>query len=144
MKSPESFSKPEAEMAVSPESNEGLASIISTLQEIHTRYREFVKASDESLLKGKDSAGYHENLESAARLFVDLPEQIAPWLDGLDQEVKTRITDSVGYFSTTAQRVIEDGNDLGMGVLLTPPGSKMGDKDNLQKLIAYLKRKQGG
>lgn len=135
MKSPEQPHKQEG----SPEGKAGLQSAIQTMREVAKQFRVLDREAEILLIK-KDAAGYTEKLRARAQLLVGLPDRLASSLEGVDQETRQQILDEVSYFATAAQKALESG-DLGLEVLLTHMGDKMGGKNDLEKLIKLVENK---
>ena len=126
-------------MTSTPESKEGLRSAIQTMREMAEQFSALDGEAD-ILLARKDTAGYTEKLRARAQLLVDLPDRLANSLEGVDRETKQQILREVSYFAGAAQEALENGG-FSLGVLLTHMGDKIGDKNDLEKLINSLESK---
>ena len=139
MESPEQLHEQGGEMVNSPEGKEGLQPAVQTLREVAKQFNALDSEAD-ILLAKKDAVGYTDKLKERASLLVSLPDRLTSSLEGVDQEIKQQILREVSYFATAAQEALKSGN-FSLGVLLTHMGGKIGDKNDLEKLIESLESK---
>ena len=126
-------------MANPSEGKEGLQSAIHALRETAERFHE-LDGEAEILLAKKDATGYSEKLKERATLLINLPDHLASSLAGVDQETRQQILREVSYFAIAAQEALKNGG-FSLGVLLTHMGDKIGDKNDLERLIDSLENK---
>ena len=122
------------------ESNEELQSAIQILKGVAEKFRALDEEA-EVLLAKKDAAGYDQKLRERARLLIDLPGQLSGDLEGVDPQTKQKILQRVSSFAALAKDVLESEGTFGLGVLLTHMGDKIGDRNDLENLIASLESK---
>ena len=79
-----------------------------------------------------------QKFEEKAQLLIELSKNLSGMLKGSDSEVAQRIIDHTAYFASEAQRALKEKMDFSLRVLLIPQGSKDGDPNNLEELIASL------
>ena len=128
-------------MTGTPERKEGLLSVIEILTETAEKFKALDREADAGL-RTKTPGKYMEKLKERAKLLVDLPNRLAGSLEKLDPKLRALIDDQIPYFAAHAQEMIEKENSFGLGTLLTEMGSRVGQKNELEKLIADLKRKK--
>lgn len=124
----------------SSESREELQPAIQTLKEVAERFRA-LDYEAQALLLNRDTKGYPEKLRERAGLIVDLPNRLAGSLEGVDRETKERISNEVFHFSISAREALESGGIFTLNVLLTDQDGKIGEKNDLEKLIESLESK---
>lgn len=127
-------------MTNAPEGKERLRSVVQILREVAEQFHA-LDGEAEILLAKKDVERYTEKLKERAQLLVDLPDRLASTLEGVDRETKQLILRSVSYFATAAQEALNRKGTFSLGELLTHKGDKVGDKNDLENLIASLERK---
>ena len=79
-------------------------------------------------------------LTERALLIEYLPEKLRDIIKKMDSEQATKLTQSLQNFATRAREAINSKNIFVLGVLLTNPDHKIGDKNELEKLIDNLKK----
>ena len=142
MGSPEQPHNEGEEMADTLEGKEGLQSAIQVLRDVAEQFRALDDEA-EVLLANQDAAGVREKLRERAQLLVDLPDQLADALGGVDQETRDEILHDISYFATAAQEALESEGAFDLGVSLTHRGGKIGGKNDLESLIERLESKLG-
>lgn len=142
MNSPEQQHKQESEVKNAAEGKEKLQ-LDSDIQALREVAEQFNALEDEAktLLDKGDAVGYTEKLRARARLLIDLPDRFASTLEGVDRETKEQILYDVSCFATAAQEALDSEGNFSLGVLLTHRGDKLGDKNDLEKLIESLENK---
>ena len=129
------YNKPEGE----PENKEGLQSSIQILKEVVEQF-DVLDDEAEILLAKEDAAGHIEKLKERAQLLIDLPNRLASFLEGIDQQTREQILYDISYFATSAQEALKRGG-LSLGALLTHKGDKAGGKNDLEQLVDSLEGK---
>lgn len=130
----------EEQMGTQLEKKEGISSVIGILREAAQQFKVLWDESDKALLEEKDARKSLERLKQRAQILVDLPNRLSPVLEGLQEPWREKVREEISDFAETAQRVLAANNDFGMSVLLVNKGSKQGEKNELEKLIASLER----
>lgn len=112
------------------------------LSETAERFNTLEREGRAELLK-KDSKGQEQKLKERAQLLVELPGRLSGALEGLDQDTKEEVLDELSQFAASAQAALESGEIFNLMILLNPKGkgSKIGDKNILEKMIDDLKRR---
>ena len=89
----------------------------------------------EDALLNKDSNIYRQKLEEKAGLIIALPNRLSKSIkDG--QSFSEENMREVSYFSREAQEALKAKTTFSLGALLIPYGSKVGDPNRLERLIA--------
>ena len=137
MKTPEQNYPQEDKMEKSAEGKEALQPVVQILKETAEKFRSLDHEADMSLAK-KDTEGYKQKLQERAQLLVALPGQLENALGNVDPQLKRKIEYEIQSFATEAQERLEGEGLFGLGALLTHMGDKIGDKNDLEKLIDLI------
>ncbi len=137
MKSPEQNYPQEDKMEKSVEGKETLQPVVQILKETAEKFRSLDHEVNMSIAK-KDAEGYKQKLQERAQLLVALPSQLESALSNVDPQLKQKIEYEVQLFATEAQKQLEGENLFGLGVLLIHRDDKIGDKNDLEKLIDHI------
>lgn len=121
-------------MEKSVEGKETLQPVVQILRETAEKFRSLEHEADMSLAK-KDAEGYKQKLQERAQLLVALPSQLEGVLGNIDPQLKQKIEYEIQHFATEAQERLKGKGLFSLGVLLTHVGDKIGDKNDLEKLI---------
>jgi len=70
-----------------------------------------------------------------------LPNRLAPALENMEAETQQEILREVTFFAVIAEKMLTE-NVLGLCVLLTHKGQKREEKNDLEKLVEYVKEKR--
>ena len=81
-------------------------------------------------------------LQNRAQVLINLPNAVAPLLDGVQDEISERVFDTIEYLAAEAQRALDSDALFTMGVLGIPRGSQKGDKYTLEILADELEVKK--
>lgn len=118
----------------SPEKLEAESTPEEILRSTAIRFNELSLEADEELYKRKNSEGYATKLRKRTQLIADLPDKIkAAKSQGHqfpDEEMVTLF-----HFSGMATEALKSDGSFSMGVLLIDKGTKVGEPNNLEKLI---------
>lgn len=107
---------------------------ITALEAVSQRFRILDHEADSALHEMRDVEIYRERLESKGQLLIDLHSHLIQTnTHGI--HVQKEILEESAYFADAAREALENKNYFALGVLLIDKGSKIGDKNNLEKLI---------
>lgn len=132
---------PEGEKMGTAEKKEIPQSILQILKDTAEKFRTLGQEAEVALHEKKDVKLFRQKLEERAQLLINLPNLLSGELEGIDPETKQRIMENITWFATSAQKAMGVEATLGLDALLTQYGSKIGDKNDLEKLIASLENK---
>ena len=126
-------------MALSQEESESVEdrSTIQILKDTESELTLLLKNADSALEDG-DSEGYQRRLEERAELIVKLPDQLGEATDRETVEGRQDILDKVNTFSDLAEKALESGGNLDLGLLLRPKRYGPDDLGPLENLIKCI------
>ncbi len=122
------------------EKKESLQPILQILKETAEKFRSLKQEAKVALYRKGDIATCKQKFEERAQLLINLPNRLASMMKSVDSKIKQKIVHHTEYFATSAQEALEEPEmgDFLLGALLTRQDSKIGDKNDLEKLIASL------
>ena len=128
----------------SAEKKEYLQLVLQILEETAEKFRTLHQEAETALQSKKDAASYKQKIEERANLLINLPNRLSGPLENINLEIKQRILQDIKYFATSAQKAQRMETTFGLAALLTHKGDKISDKNDLEKLIAFLKKAEKG
>jgi hypothetical protein len=104
------------------------------LRDTATRYKRLQDEAHKALRVHKNTVEYQEKLRASGQLIVDLTQVLGS--DLVDKSgLLERDQHELGFFSSNASDALESGNMFALGTLLIPMGSRVGDPNDLERLI---------
>ena len=107
--------------------------LLATVAEFNALYK---KARD-ALSQDKDVATFQLRLRDRARLIIFLPLKLQQATER-GESFPERAMGKIRKFATDASEMLATDNIFGLGTLLTHQGSKLGDPNDLERLINKL------
>lgn len=105
-----------------------------TAKKMDSLYREAIVA-----LHNKDTVLYRQKLIERAKLLIGLPARLSG-IKISSEKIKYRVQMDTSYFASSAKEALKMKTSFGLEALLTHKGQKVGDDDDLKKLIAFVKK----
>jgi len=114
--------------------------VVQILEETAKKFRSlYIEAR--SVLAEKDVDGWETKLKERGRLLIDLPNSLAPVLENMEPELKTKILYKISSFADIAEKALSENNTFGLSAILTKMGQKENENNDLEKLIKDIKQK---
>jgi hypothetical protein len=95
------------------------------------------KQADNALYRDRDTATYKLKLRDRTRLLLFLPLKLQQAIER-GESFPENAMDKINDFAANATDMLASGNMFGLDALLTHQGSKIGDPNDLEKLINKL------
>lgn len=81
---------------------------------------------------------YEEALRELAAVFCELPEELEGLWEGIPSGVRSRVRADLSYLAQQAAKFVAEEQWISLSVLLVDRGSKAGDPNRLQKIVARV------
>ncbi len=122
------------------EDKDVLRPVVQILKETVEKFRSLDHGAGMALAK-KDTGEYKQKLQERAQLLVALPGQLESALENVDPQFRQKIEYEIQHFATDAQERLNGEGLFGLNTLLTHMSGKIGDKNDLEKLIDRIENK---
>ena len=102
-----------------------------------TEFNALHKKARDALHENSDAATYELKLRERARLLVALPLKLEQAIENGETYPDAAMRD-IRFFAKLATEILETNNMFGLGALLIHKGGKLGDPNDLEKIINKL------
>jgi len=106
--------------------------------------REIERRAARALYGEGDEAAYRGLMREKALRLLELPDTVAPELDGLEPDTAAMIRHQVGAFSYGAEKALRLDSVFYMSALLYPENHRDGEDNDLEAFVAALRRRAAG
>ena len=127
------------EQGPSPEKLLPIGKTLEIIRDTNQKYKSLVKESDQAI-NTQNIETYYAKSQEAAQLIIDLPKNIEPLLDGLEESTRHHILAQMQASAKTAQLLIDKKAFSGMSAILNSQGDRESDKNHLERLIDEVEK----
>lgn len=123
------------------DSKENISKAISALENVAAQIRRIEAQAREALYSRDEIETYREKLEEKTTLLMELPETVAPFLEGMPGKPGAEIRRAAKDFSRRASQAWELDSVFYMSGLLYPDDYKEGEKNDLENFTDRVRLK---
>ncbi len=114
---------------------------VSILENAAENIRRFEHEARDALFLGDDPETYRQKLQEKTILLMELSEMVAPFYEGMAEDIRVEIETELNSFAKRAAQALELESSFYMSALLYPETYKEGDPNDLELFIDQLIRR---